>query len=280
MKGCPLNCVWCHNPESIAFHPQLMYLPERCIGCAECAAACKNGAHGSDANGLKYFDRTLCDNCGSCASVCAAGAIRTAGKEMETDEVLNEVLKDKLFYINSGGGVTLTGGEPMAQFEFSMELLQKCKAAGLHTCMETCGYCDTADIHSVKTFTDLFLFDYKDTAAESHTKFTGADNEIILKNLDSILKAGANVILRCPLIHGVNDTMEHMEGIAALLSNHPDLKGFEIMPYHNLGTSKAKQLGTEGFSADIKNTGPDIKRGWTETLRKLAKTRAARLLIG
>lgn len=243
LKGCPLHCLWCHNPESQRREKEIFFTPEKCIGCGWCFKVCPKHCH--IAGETHLFDRADCIHCGACTEKCYAGALELAGKDMAVDEVLAEVLKDKVFYENSSGGMTLSGGEPMVHFEFILELLQKAKAAGLHTCIETCGYAPWEQYEKILPYIDLFLYDIKATDPEKHREFTGVTNELILENLRKIDEAGGKSILRCPLIPGVNDGEEHLLAIAKLAESLNNVQEINLEPYHPLGVNKSARLGVK-----------------------------------
>lgn len=235
-KGCPLRCLWCHNPESKKAEPELLFNAEKCIGCGACAGACTHNA---------LALRENCVGCGACAVVCPAGARELAEHSASTEEILAEVLKDQAFYENSGGGLTVSGGEPMMQFEALFELLTAAKEKGLHVCMETCGFATAERFQKIQPLVDLFLFDYKLTDPVLHRQYTGQDNQLILKNLQMLDEMGAKTVLRCPIIPTVNDTAEHFAAIAATANGLKSIQGIDVEPYHPLGSSKARQLGQE-----------------------------------
>lgn len=242
LKGCPLHCMWCHNPESNAIHPEIFYVERKCISCGCCVPSCPKGCHTITPEG-HLFDRKNCIFCGQCATVCIAGALEQTGKTDSIRQVLDEVCKDKLFYDNSGGGLTVSGGEPMAQYAFTYELLKQAKARGLHTCMETCGFAPEAHFRQIAPLVDLFLFDYKETDSALHERFTGVSNERILENLRLLNRLGAQIILRCPIIPTLNDRTEHFAGIAETANRFENIRQIHIEPYHPLGQSKSQQLG-------------------------------------
>lgn len=244
LKGCPLNCLWCHNPESKLTRQELYYDAAKCIGCGGCVAVCPNGCH-SVAELGHGFDRNNCTVCGNCAEACPAGAMELTGREASVEEILAEVEKDAVFYRNSGGGMTLSGGEPMLQFDFTLALLQEAKRRDLHTAMETCGYAPAEQYQAVAPYVDLFLFDYKLTDEALHRQYTGVSNQKILENLKMLDDLGAKTILRCPIIPGINDTEEHFAGIAATAEQLQNVQGIEFEPYHPLGAGKAALLGKE-----------------------------------
>lgn len=243
-KGCPLRCEWCHNPESYSIHPQLMVYAERCIHCGACTQICPAGCHTLD-NSQHIFLRDNCTGCGLCTAACPAHALETAGKRMTVDEILIEVLRDAFFYGTSGGGLTISGGEPMFQPAFAQALAQQAKEHGLHVCLETSGFCRTEDILSIASWVDLFLFDYKMTGNEAHRRSTGADQELILRNLLALDQHGARIILRCPMIPERNITKEHLEGIVHTARQLNNLQEIHLEPYHNIGLSKRERLGID-----------------------------------
>ncbi len=243
LKGCPLKCIWCHNPESQKSDRELMYNASKCVSCRLCESKCTNGAH-SFCNSEHVFLRDRCIVCGDCC-VCSAGALEIAGEIKTSDEVMREVLKDKVFYDSSNGGMTLSGGEPMYQFEFAKELLVKARENSIHTAIETCGFAPSEHYREIVPFVDLFLFDYKETDPNKHREYTGVTNELILKNLELINSLGANIILRCPIIPGCNDRKEHLEGIAKVANRFDGITEINIEPYHPLGMNKSKMLGRE-----------------------------------
>lgn len=240
-KGCPLRCKWCHNPESHRERPELLFSPDKCVLCGKCALVCKNGVHILDDGHI--VQRENCTFCRECESVCPADALNVAGKKMTSDEIISVVLSDKEFFIDSGGGMTLSGGEPFLQYEFMLEILKKAKENSLHTCIETCGFTDREKMLSAAEFTDIFLFDIKLTDVSLHKKYTGAGNEKILGNLKALDERESKIILRCPIIPSVNDTSEHMKGIAQIGNSLKNVTGIEISPYHDLGISKLFRMG-------------------------------------
>ena len=242
LKGCPLRCVWCHNPESILPEPQLTFTPALCVGCGECLRRCPNNAH-DIANGAHRLDRSRCARCLACVEACCGNALRVVGREMTVDEVVAEVLRDNPFYEESGGGMTLSGGEPLAQAAFTQGLLRAAREHGLHTCLETSGFGATDDALALVPLVDLFLFDIKDTDPTRHRTFTGQSNTRILENLRRLDAAGASIILRCIMIPEVNLDDTHLKAIASLAGSLRGLRGVDVMGCHALGQGKRPQLG-------------------------------------
>lgn len=244
LKGCPLNCAWCHNPESKKTNRELFYNPTCCIGCGNCVDACPAKAH-SIIDGAHIFDRTLCCGCLKCVETCYSRALEEVGRRMSAEEALSEVEKDLVFYEESDGGLTLSGGEPMLQFEFSRELLHMAHAKGIHTCMETCGFAPGRNYIEILPDVDLFLWDIKDTDPIWHKRNTGAALEPILENLEAVDKAEGRTLLRCILISGVNASEQHIDAIADIYMHLRNCIGVEFLPYHELGNSKFEKLGIE-----------------------------------
>lgn len=267
-KGCPLNCKWCHNPESNLCKPQIMYNSEKCVRCGLCDVICPQGAHNFE--DVHRIDRKKCISCGKCAEKCPHGAVELVGKEYSVQEVLEEVLKDKVFYDTSGGGLTLSGGEPLMQFDFAYQLLRKAKECGIHTCIETCGFVKTEDILKIAEVTDIFLFDWKLSNDNQHMKYTGKSNVIILENLKAIDLAGSKIILRCPIIPGVNNTTDHFEGIANIANSLKNVVVIEIEPYHSLGNNKRKKLGQEEYCGFSNPAQQEIDE-WITQIRNITK---------
>jgi len=269
MKGCPLRCVWCHNPEGISPEPELSFLPERCIGCRYCASVCPNEAH-QMVDGRHELDRSRCAVCGRCTERCYAEALEYVGREVTVAEALEEVLRDRPFYETSGGGLTLSGGEPMMQATFAEALLAAAKQAGLHCCVETCGFCDWRNLEHILPLVDLFLYDLKETDPARHVEYTGARTDRIVENLRALHNAGARVLVRLPIVPGLNDRSDHFEGIAKLARELPRLLGVEIMPYHRLGTSKLRRFGRDEDRLGQIQPAPPAQVGeWIAALRRL-----------
>lgn len=274
LKGCPLRCVWCHNPESHSRLPQLSYAEDRCTHCLRCVEACPNGAH-RDVHGRHVMEWERCDSCGKCVAACDAGALTILGHPMSVATVLAVVLRDAPYYDRSGGGITVSGGEPLAQFEFTLELLRAAKSRGLHTCLDTSGMAHPQRLEAIVPAVDLFLYDYKATTPLVHRALTGASDQLILRNLDLLERRGARVILRCPLVPGVNDSEEHLRAIADLNRKYACIESVEILPYHDMGRHKSARIGPEPGSVFLPL--PDAARTarWVEALQRFGCSDAA-----
>ncbi|MBO5454313.1 MAG: glycyl-radical enzyme activating protein [Clostridia bacterium] len=271
LKGCPLNCIWCHNPESKSSKPELMYDAKKCIGCSKCMEVCPSKCHSFTA-GIHSVKRQNCAVCSKCAEVCPASALEMAGTLKTVSEVMEEVLKDKAFYENSGGGMTISGGEPMFQFEFTYELLKEAKINGLHTCIETCGFTKEEHYKKIIDLVDIFLFDYKETDSVKHKEFTGVDNNLILSNLKMLDSEGAKTILRCPIIPTLNDNEEHFDGIAQVANSLKNILEINIEPYHPLGSGKAQMLGKDYQLQDLTFPENETVEGWIKYISTKTKT--------
>ena len=244
LKGCPLDCWWCHNPESKAFAPELVYRAERCIGCGACVRSCPREALMFSAQGVwRHKDR--CNTCGVCAAVCPSEALEVAGRPMTVGEVMKEVRSDILFYDESGGGVTVSGREPLSQPDFLVELLRACGAEGIHRAVDTSGYAAWEVVARVAEVTDLFLYDLKLMDPEQHRHYTGVDNAPILENLKALSAARARISLRLPLIPGINDHRENIEATGALAASLPGVEWVSILPYHAGARDKYRKMGLD-----------------------------------
>ena len=244
LKGCPLRCSWCHNPESQNTKPEILWDQNVCGNCGKCAAVCPKGAHTAN-KGMHRFDTALCIGCGACAKVCPTGALELSGKLLSTQEVFDEAERDLVFYSASGGGVTVSGGEPLMHPAFTAELLQQCKEAGIHTAIETSGFASAAAWDQVLPYCDLVLFDIKETDEPRHEACTGVPLRPILENLRRLDKAGVPTLLRAPVIPGWNDRQEHLLRAKEIAASLEHCVGVQVMPYHRLGAYKYALLGRE-----------------------------------
>ena len=222
-KGCPLRCLWCHNPESQSFDKQILFYSDKCTHCGKC--------ENLTVNNTEFF--------------CCNDAKEICGKTVSSDYVIDEVMKDYEFYKNSGGGITLSGGEPLFQFEFALDILRKAKENNLHTAIETCGFTDKSKIKQISEYVDLFLYDFKEGNPELHKAYTGVDNILILKNLSILNELKKDIILRCPIIPGYNNRQDSYDKICEITNNLTSIIGVEIEPYHSFGESKYEALGKQ-----------------------------------
>ena len=309
MKGCPLRCLWCGNPESINPQPQLSYQYEQCIACGECLKVCgpsaisvfaeglgfsargmneavasffakatqdktadsaeKLRASSEEASGKVVVDRACCTNCGLCAPVCDSKALEMVGRDMEVDKVMEVVLRDRDYYEKSGGGMTLSGGEPLLQPKFAESLVRAAKKQGIHCCVETAGYADWEAFERLRSVVDLWLFDFKETDSDLHVKFTGQGNQSILERLTQLHDAGEKVLLRCPMIPGYNARKQHLDGIVALAGRLPKLEGVELLPYYDLWRAKLKRFGLVTDLPDsVKPPLRETVKSWNDYLRE------------
>lgn len=245
-KGCPLKCLWCHNPESQSFKPQLMFYAHKCTVCGKCREICNN------------THTPRCNACGKCAEICENGARQISGYDISSEDVLKKVLRDKPFYETSGGGVTLSGGEPFAQPDFALEILSLCKENGLNTAVETCGFVSAEIIEKAAPVVDLFLFDIKGIDEDLHMKNTGVSNSLILRNAEYIMKNGLPVRFRMPYVPGFND------GELPAISEFTKGFGLELMAYHSTGVGKYSALGRDYIPGEM----PDADKSSVDNIAK------------
>jgi len=253
MKGCSLRCLWCSNPEGQLSYPEIMYSAKKCIKCWECLPMCHHKAILKNNNSNININRENCINCGKCSSVCYSEALQLVGKYITIDEVLRLIEKDKTFYDVSDGGVTLSGGEPLSQIEFTKELLKACKNKGINTAIETCGYTDWKNIESMIELVDTFFYDIKHMEPKNHLRLTGVSNEVILENLKKLSKLHSNIIVRFPLIPGYNDQEENLDLTVKFFNPLNNIKRIEVLPYHKFGVNKYKRLGKDYKLKDLRS---------------------------
>ncbi len=251
-KGCPLRCAWCHNPESQSFQPELILHPSRCIACEACLQACPNGAV-TGRDGLILTDRTLCQACGQCAQVCDAEGRQLVGRTYTLDQVLAEIEADRVFYEQSGGGVTFTGGEPLSQRPFLLALLRACRERGLHTALDTSGYASWEALDEVRPFVGLFLYDLKLMDDARHRRCTGVSNALILSNLRRLAEHGHPLRVRIPIIPGLNDDEENLRLSGSFLAGLPAPPRLDILAYHSSAEAKYQNLGLPYTLAGLKS---------------------------
>ena len=274
LKGCPLRCDWCSNPESQSPSPQLMVRQVACIGCGQCLASCPRGALSLKAE-RRSIDWVRCDQCLQCVEACLYQSLLLCGRSISTQEVVRECLRDKPFYDRSGGGVTLSGGEPLGQARFVLQVLGACKALGLHTALDTSGYAPWPVLESVLAAIDLLLFDLKHLDPERHRQVTGLDNALILENLEKAASSGARIWLRIPLIADLNDGEEHFRQVC-LLALDRRIEKISLLLYHEGGKSKAEQTGRPYRAGSAAAPSPER----LELLRKIADEHRILVSVG
>ncbi len=249
-KGCPLNCIWCHNPESLSEKPQLMFHQNLCVGCMQCVAVCKSGVHGAvlrDSVLVHTVEAEKCTGSGECIKVCCYHALSLVGQRFTPSALLGRIENDLRYFRlddpdgSAKGGITFSGGEPMLNADFINEF--RTLVPGVHIAVETSGFVPVGELEKVLESVDLFLFDFKAADPVRHLELCGVDNTLILENLDFLYRSGKEIILRLPLIPGLNDTPDHFDAIAALLEKYPGIPRAEILPYHILGVGKTRELG-------------------------------------
>ncbi|MEI6132285.1 MAG: glycyl-radical enzyme activating protein [Bacillota bacterium] len=273
LKGCPLSCQWCHNPETINPHPQLMYDDAKCNLCKICEGVCPNKCHSFE-HDIHKIDLAKCNACGKC-TVCPQNALLISGDSLTSEEVLKEVLKDISFYETSGGGVTLSGGEPFFQSKFCGEILKSLKFHGVNTCVETSGCFDMSTMPELLELIDLVLLDYKHSNKNLLKEYTGESQEIINRNLVFLEKIRKPIILRCPIIPGVNDTKEHFDGIISVVQKYSNISEVNILPYHTFGQNKYEQLQKHAVRTFATPTQKEVD-SWLEYL-EASKLRAIKI---
>lgn len=244
LKGCSNRCAWCHNPETFTRMPQLEFYPERCIACGACVTVCPRGVHRIE-DGRHAADKSSCNHCGLCTEVCYTGALVMTGREVTEEEVLEQLRMDEPYYKRSGGGITLSGGEPVLQYEFAGEILKKCKKAGIHTALQTAGNYDFEHLEALLPDLDLVMYDIKGFSEEIYQKLILGNRRRILDNLKALDTRGIPIIVRTPVVGSVNDTEQEIAQIAGYLSELSHLVYYMLLPYHGLGKVKYDALGLE-----------------------------------
>ena len=277
LKGCNLRCAWCHNPETLLARAEMQYFPQQCIGCAECAIVCpQHGHHLSD--GQHQIDRTSCTACGACVRGCYSGALQLVGREMTVEEAMGELRSDLPFYQQSGGGITISGGEPLLQADFTLAVLQACRAEGITTAIETNLCYPWQRLAPLLPYLDVLMFDLKMMDAVAHARWTGADNQQILNNARRLMREEMQLIVRTPLIAGINDSVEEISAIAEFLATLPGLCYYDLLPYHPLGVSKSQALGVDAGIFDAPSPERmqqllDVARGFDIEVRCSGRSR-------
>ena len=267
LKGCPLRCRWCHNPESISTRRQLLFRRNLCIRCGACVPACMNGAHQVNAESHS-FNRSLCRVCGKCAEACLPGALTVCGVETTPDAVFREVVKDRDFYLQSGGGVTVSGGEPLLRPEFIADLFGLLRKNNIHTALDTCGMADFSAFERVVPVTDLILYDVKGMDPERHRANTGHDNSLILDNLKRLGNCGVPLEIRMPVIPGCNNDDCEFADAADFLSGLPMVKSIRLLAYHATARDKYRMCGMEDTMPDADAPAPAEMSRLAELVRR------------
>jgi pyruvate formate lyase activating enzyme len=271
LKGCNLRCFWCHNPETLEPKPQLQLFLDRCIGCGACFKRCPNGAHVM-VDDHREFHRDLCQGCGLCAETCYAEALVLVGQVKTVDEVVEEVLRDKPFYETSKGGVTLSGGEPLMQFDFSYAILERCRQEGLHTAIETAANYPWERVAAILPVTDLVMMDIKLMDSARHRECTGVPNERILANARHLSEQPQPLIVRTPIIPGVNDNEEDVRAIAEFVAGFPNLLYYELLPFHPMAGGKYHSLDMDYRAKDLKTPSKEKMEALTEAAKQVGIT--------
>jgi pyruvate formate lyase activating enzyme len=272
LKGCPLSCRWCSNPESQSLKPVIMYQKMNCIHCGRCIAACKKGA--ISINNKGFINRDICTACGECVNVCPASALTIKGRKMTVEQVVKELKKDAIYYRKSGGGITLSGGEPLVQSDFSQEIFKACKAQGWHTAIETTGYATPETIEKVFPYIDLALMDIKNINSDIHKEYTGISNEIILENVKQVSKI-TQMVVRVPVIPNFNSSEQSILETCKFVKTLNNVDTVHLLPYHTYGENKYDLLGRDYLMKESKSVNSDE----IESLKKIVESQGIKCII-
>lgn len=266
MKGCPLHCSWCHNPEGLRAGLEVIWYEERCIGCGDCIEGCASRAISRERGGL-LPDVTRCRICGRCVEICPAGARELSGRVYRVGEVMSEVERDRVFYEISGGGITVSGGEPLSQPLFVSQLLQQCQTAGIHTALDTSGYAPWVTLEGLLENTDLLLYDLKHPGKDFHQDHCGVDPAIIFDNLTRLAEVKVPIWIRIPLIPGFNNQRETLRAMAQMVRPLRGLQRIDLLPYHRLARDKYRRLGMTYRLADMEEPSAEMMEEARQVLR-------------
>ncbi|HTY38377.1 MAG TPA: glycyl-radical enzyme activating protein [Bacteroidota bacterium] len=267
LKGCPLHCKWCHNPESIAAESELVLRSDRCVRCGDCFELCKNKAI-QRVDGGFTTSRQTCMTCGDCVDVCSAEAREIAGKEMDQDEVLGEIEKDVIFYEQSGGGASFSGGEPLLQHEFLMAVLELCKKKGIHTVVDTTGFTSPEILRDISRCVDLFLYDLKMLDDKKHREYVGVTNSLVISNLRRLAEWKKKIIVRMPIIPGINDSIADVQQAGEFVASLRAIDEIHLLPYHMSGVEKYSRLGKEYELSELRPPSADDMSMIVKELRR------------
>jgi len=271
LKGCSLACRWCHNPETISARPEIGLLARKCTGCKRCAAVCPTGSH-LFRDGIHVFERSTCTACGKCVDACLPGALELYGREFTAEAVVDAVLKDRTFYAQSGGGCTLSGGEPLLQAEFCAEVCRLLRAEGVHCAIDTSGAVAWAKFAAVLPHADLFLYDLKHLDPERHRAGTGVDNRQILENLHRLSAVGVPIEIRLPLVPGFNESPGDLRAVGEFLAALPTVPPVRLLPYHALARSKYEAVGRPDTMPTVSSPGGPALQAAATILREAGLT--------
>ena len=265
-KGCPLNCLWCHNPETQDPSPEIMFFKERCTLCGTCLKRCPQKVI-EFVEGYPVTDEIKCTLCGKCSDFCPHNARELVGKEITVNELMKEIIKDEAFYDESNGGVTFSGGEPLLNADYLNNLLERCKSKGIHTAIDTSGYATWEQFEKIVDNADLFLFDIKHINNDKHLKYTGASNIIILENLKKLSERGSNIYIRMPIIVGINDDDENIDASVDFISKL-NIIHVNLLPYHKIGMDKYRRLNMEYKLSELETPSDKVMNKIADKFKK------------